>query len=218
MSLLLPSRPEAIAVISDLLPPRPQEHNSSRFRQAMVQDAGRWFQYVAKPPSYPPPHVKDSQHVGPIRPLPPSSASGSASPTSVVPALRGLPSLNVPDATSAKSGATNKAVGTSRPKEPVDVKAPPKATPIVFSLLLLHGTGCLRKACSLICSRCRPSDVADAFTLVCLGFMVFAYIGGLLSSCLSVCSQYHFVSLIRLATLHCLICLLVRSPVRGFVD
>ena len=110
----LPTKAEAIAVLPDLLPPRPQGHNVLIFAKPgyRVQEGG--FRYVAKPPSYPPPNVKDSQHVGPIRPLHPS-CSGSALPASAVSALRILPSLNSsPETTSAKSGATSKS--SNRPK------------------------------------------------------------------------------------------------------
>ena len=123
----LPTKLEAIAVLPDLLPPRPQGHNVLIFAKPWYRLQEGGFRYVAKPPSYPPPHVKDSQHVGPIRPLPPSS-SGSALPSSVASALRNLPSLNSPSVTtSAKSGATSKS--SNRPKDPVTVKAPPKAAP-----------------------------------------------------------------------------------------
>ena len=125
----LPTKPEAIAVLPDLLPPRPQGHNVLIFAKPWYRLQEGGFRYVAKPPSYPPPHVKDSQHVGPIRPLPPSS-SGSVLPSSAASALRNLPSLNAPTVTtSAKSGATSKS--SNRPKDPVTVKAPPKAAPLL---------------------------------------------------------------------------------------
>ena len=125
----LPTQPEAIAVLPDLLRPRPQGHNVLIFAKPWYRLQEGGLRYVAKPPSYPPPHVKDSQHVGPIRPLPPSS-SGSVLPSSAASALRNLPSLNAPTVTaSAKSGATSKS--GNRPKDPVTVKAPPKATPLL---------------------------------------------------------------------------------------
>ena len=74
----LPTKPEAIAVLPDLLPPRPQGHNVLIFAKPWYRLQEGGFRYVAKPPSYPPPHVKDSQHVGPIRPLPPSSSGNVA--------------------------------------------------------------------------------------------------------------------------------------------
>ena len=124
----LPVRPEAIAVLPDLLPPRPQGHNELIFAKPWYRLQEGGFRYVPKPPSYPPPHV--SQHVGPIRPLPSSSSAGSALPASAASALRSLPSLNSPSVTtSAKSGATSKSA--NRPKEPVTVKAPPKAAPVL---------------------------------------------------------------------------------------
>ena len=125
----LPTKPEAIAVLPDLLPPRPQGHNALIFAKPWYRLQEGGFRYVAKPPSYPPPHVKDSQHVGPIRPLP-SSSSGSVLPSSAASALRNLPSLNAPTVTTtAKSGATSKS--SNRPKDPVTVKAPPKAAPFL---------------------------------------------------------------------------------------
>ena len=125
----LPVKPEAISVLPDLLPPRPQGHNELIYAKPWYRLQEGGFRYVPKPPSYPPPHV--SKHVGPIRPLPSSSScAGSALPSSAVSALRGLPSLNAtPETTSAKSGATSKSA--NRPKEPVVVKAPPKAAPLL---------------------------------------------------------------------------------------
>ena len=123
----LPTKPEALAALPDLLPPRPQGHNVLIFAKPWYRLQEGGFRCVAKPPLCPPPHVKDSQHVGPIRPLLPSS-SGSALPASAASALRSLPSLNSPSVTtSAKSGATSKS--SNRPKDPVTVKAPPKAAP-----------------------------------------------------------------------------------------